>query len=492
MADRDSSLLSHLRSFSLLSPSTSWPVLAFFFACSIGLSFFVIVKVGVPNLVYVLGGLLVFAMLAYISVRDLSIALILWMLSMAGLRSLGMVPMPGLPDFTYDRPLLIWIIVILLLRLVTGRTRLHGPYLADILILLHTIYILVQLELIGSKIHFHNWVMSNFGPFFAFMYGKYVIKDQRELRNILFFFLGISIYFYVESIAQQYNWNFLIWPKAILNPEVGALWHPGRSRGPVMHPPLFGQLIATFMLTHLFLLTLKIRTTYKILITISLLFCTLGLVFTYTRGPWLAAACAVGVLAILRPSYRRVLAVLAIVVVAVGAVGAVKLIDTEFLQERMETVGTVENRLGFMANSTRMIADHPLFGVGYFKFNEYRQLYNQGVNIPFYGYIKKRAGAKVPIHDIFLGRLAEEGFFGCAMLVWFTFAIFKFFLKKWRADPQEKWFNRDTLALFAAMMVCYSIGGMVIDYRYFDLVNVVFFLLAGLIYGYRNEEYARD
>ena len=36
-------------------------------------------------------------------------------------------------------------------------------------------------------------------------------------------------------------------------------------------------------------------------------------------------------------------------------------------------------------------------------------------------------------------------------------------------------------------MVTYGLGGMVIDYRYFDLVNVVFFLFAGIIIGYRAE-----
>ena len=36
-------------------------------------------------------------------------------------------------------------------------------------------------------------------------------------------------------------------------------------------------------------------------------------------------------------------------------------------------------------------------------------------------------------------------------------------------------------------MVTYLIGGMMIDYRYFDLINVIFFLFAGIIVGYDPE-----
>jgi hypothetical protein len=75
------------------------------------------------------------------------------------------------------------------------------------------------------------------------------------------------------------------------------------------------------------------------------------------------------------------------------------------------------------------------------------------------------------------------------MLFGFTLQIFRAGLFKWRRKLKDEWFNQDTLTLFAGIMVCFHIGGMVIDYRYFDLINVFYFLLAGIIYGYRNVEY---
>ncbi len=83
-----------------------------------------------------------------------------------------------------------------------------------------------------------------------------------------------------------------------------------------------------------------------------------------------------------------------------------------------------------------------------------------------------------------LGRLAEEGLVG-GILQWsFYFVIFRAFMKKLKAGVWSRWFDRDVLILLGAILVTYMVGGMVIDYRYFDLINVIFYLLAGIIYGY--------
>jgi O-antigen ligase len=86
-------------------------------------------------------------------------------------------------------------------------------------------------------------------------------------------------------------------------------------------------------------------------------------------------------------------------------------------------------------------------------------------------------------HDIYISRIAEEGLFSGAVLLAFSAVIVRAFRRRWRANPQDSWFNRDVLALFAAMLVSYLVGGMAIDYRYFDYINAVAFLLAGIIYS---------
>lgn len=450
------------------------------------LALFLTSRFGVASLALAAAGSSVLVVVGYVSLKDLTLALMAWMLCMSGFRTLGMVRMPGLPDFSFDRLFLLWIILMFMLRTILERRKLKGPYLADVLLLLHTTYILVQLSLV-NPVAFHSWVLSNLSPFFAYLYGKNIINREREIRNVLVFFLLLTLYYSVTSIAEHFGWSALIWPKAILNPLLG-FWAEGRSRGPFLHPPLFGQILGIVLLVPFFFLIRPLRLVPRLGLSVLLGLGLLGLFFTMTRGPWLAVAAAVLLMGVLRPRYRRVLATMAALGAIGGLVGVTQLANTEFLQERVRNTHTIDNRLGFMANALRMTRDHPLTGIGYFKFPAYRGLYNQTTYIPLYGLVRKSDSATIAIHDIYIGRLAEEGIISALLLAAFGLVIFRAFLRQWRADPNGPWFNRDSLALFGAMMVCYLIGGMVIDFRYFDLVNVLFFFVAGLVYGYRPSQ----
>lgn len=446
-------------------------------------SYILLTHFGLFFMVVGLGAALVAAVLVRISIHDLSFAMIGWFLSMGPMRSVGMVTMPGLPDFSIDRIMLVWIIGILILRVIMGKDRLDGPYTGDILIFGHTIYIWLQMQLMDDVSHFHEWVLSSLSPFFAFIYGKYVVRDEKFIRNILVFFVFLTVGFYIVAIAEHFHWNALIWPKSILDPDVG-FWTPGRSRGPMLHAPLFGQILAILLMVHFYFL-LKVRHIgLKLTIMVSLLLTLLAEFFAYTRGPWIAAAVGFTILGTLRPGYRKALGILAIMAVLGGTLGLMQLANDDFFQDRINAQNTIENRLGFLANAVRMIKDHPFFGIGFFRYMDTVGLYNQTAYIPFYGMVKKDLSDDVPIHDIYLGRTAEEGFVGMFFMVAFYLVIFRAWVSLWRQNSNYALFNKDLLALFGSMMVCYLVGGMVIDYRYFDFINAIFFFQAGILYGF--------
>ncbi len=441
-----------------------------------------VTKLGMSGLVLVLGGLLAMTILTAISLHDLTMALMIWMLSMSGFRYLGMVRMPVLPDFSIDRLMLVWIMLMFLLHSVVERRRLKGPFGADIVMLAGAILVLFQAQR-GGFTHFHEWVLSTLSPLFAYFYGKNVINKEREIRNIMIFLSGLCLYYTIQAIAEHFMWRPLIWPKTIIDYTTGFV-APGRSRGPMLHPPLFGQLVGMVVMVQ-FLFLVKARTMPARLGMFVLLGAgLLALFFSYTRGPWLAAGVALVLLTVLRPGFRRVTMVLGVVLFIGALFGALQMANTEFFQDRMNSQNTVENRLGIFANTLRIIRDHPFLGIGYFEWQNVVGLYNQAVYVPLYGFVKKSLGAGMPIHDIYLGRLAEEGIFSSILQFTFYFMVLRAWLRKWRLDPRGDWFNRDTLAVMAATMVCYLVGGMVIDYRYFDLVNVIFYFFAGIICGY--------
>ncbi len=84
--------------------------------------------------------------------------------------------------------------------------------------------------------------------------------------------------------------------------------------------------------------------------------------------------------------------------------------------------------------------------------------------------------------------MAEEGGVSVILLAVFMFIVGRCSCGMAR-EPSGRVVNRDVLAVFAAVTVCYLVGGLFYDYRYFDLVNIVPFALAGIIMGYKNEQY---
>lgn len=450
---------------------------------------FAIRRVGVDGLALVTVGLIGLILLGYISFRNLTITLVIWMATMGSVRMVGLVRMPGLPDFSTDRLLMVWIGLVFLIKIIVDRRQIRGPFLADLLLAAQTFIVLLNIQVTGS-IHIHAWVMSSLAPLVAYLYGRHVMKDERSLRLILVFFLLMTVYFDITAVAEQMGWNWLIWPKQILDKNVG-MYAEGRSRGPVAHPPVFGQLLSMFVLLVFYFLMRAAKAGQRILLAGLAGLTMLAQLYTYTRGPWVATAVAIVAMAALRASYRKLLLVLVVAALMIGALGPAFLTQNRFLQERVANVNTIENRLSMLATSVRMLRDHPFMGVGYLRYKEFRDQYNQATYVPFYGLVRKKYGEGMVPHDVFLGRAIEEGVISLVLFLGFLFVIGRSWLRQWRANPQGKWFNRDLLAVFAGMMVSYIVGGLAIDYRYFDLLNVVFCLLAGFLYGYRCERYVR-
>jgi O-antigen ligase len=449
-------------------------------------TFVVLTYLGLFYFVVVLSAVIGVFILFKVSTRDLSIAMILWFLSMSGLQYTIRLAMPGLPDLSIDRVLLIWIVIMFLLQLVIYRQKLQGPFTLDFLIIIHTVYIMVNM-LFARPGALPAWLMSSLVPLFGYLYGRHIIKKDSQLRTIFYFFIALSVYYFTTAIGEFTKMDFLVWPKSILDSNVGQLWQPGRARGPVMHPPLFGQMIAMMLPFYFFVLTRRSSVAVKAILGGSFLLSMVGVFLAYTRGPWLAAAVGLMVLGVMRPNFRKVLGGLAVLGLVVGMLGLFQLADSEFLQERLSDEGTTDNRLAFLVMSVKMIADHPLFGVGYFASKDMLWLYNEGGDLPLIGHISKRSGRDMVPHDIYLGRAADEGLLSIFMLASMALLVAKVFKRKWQANPRGQWFNRDSMAVMAAITACYLVGGMAIDYRYFDLINVMIYMMMGIIYGYPIE-----
>jgi len=446
---------------------------------------------GVPGLI-VLSAILLAAIVGVMLAHRFPVGIfVFWLVSMSGLHTLGMLRMPGIPDFSFPRLLMIALLILLPLGVIYGRPLIKPPLGPDLFIVTYTVYVFINMMIIGDPHRFHTWMQSVFSPLLAYLFAKQVIQKDSHIRALLLSFVLISIYFWITSFGEHFEIESMVWPRVILDRDFGNSWM-GRSRGPFVQPAVFGQIIGMYIIVHLYFLTRKINYVWKILIVVNVCLSSLGLYYTYTRGGWLATIAGLAVLFVLRPRFRKMLFAFALVGIVFGATGLMTASNDEFLSERMENTNTIENRLGFLAAATRMIGDSPIYGVGYFKFTALRHLYNQGTYIPFYGFVKKGAGAEVSIHDIYIGRAAEEGMLGLILFLAFFVVIAKEYIRFWKLNPQGQWMDRDGLAMNASLFVAYLVGALLIDYRFFEIINCLPMLFAGIIVGYRRPDPVLD
>ena len=438
---------------------------------------------GPIGLVVVSAGLFSACVLLILLVRKPIVICAVWFLAMSGLQAVGMIRMPGLPDFSIARLFLVLVLIMIPIGVIRGRHLFTPPYAPDILVIAHAVYVLLNMYLLGDGLRFNTWVASSLAPAVGYFFGKQFVKEEGQLRVLLVFLSLVSVYFWVTCIGEHFEIRALVWPKEILNRDIGNSWF-GRSRGPFLQPSLTGQFLGWYLMIQLFLLTRRINITVKVLVVLNIAMIGVALLYTYTRGPWLATAVGLGVMAVLRPGYRKMILAASVVGVLMTVTDFLRPSQDEFLEERLGTTDTIENRLGFLATATRMIAEKPLFGVGYFQYLDEAPLYNRGTSIPFYGFVKRQAGADVAIHDIYIGRAAEEGLVSLMIFLGLVGVCAYHMRRQWRVAVAGTWYGRDFIALTAGIAVSYLLHGMIIDFRYFDIINVLPLFLVGIVMSF--------
>ena len=364
-------------------------VVAVVFGLGIGaVAWLLLGRAGLSTVMTLLGISVLAMVLSYVSWQNMAILISLWLFTMSGFRAYAMIYMPALPDLSLERVLALWILVIFALRLIMKRDEIRGPFTVDILLGLHLLYILANVTYIGNKVYTHEWAISSVSPFIGYFIGKNMMTRDKDVRFLFAVFFVFLVYYYVQSIAQKFELNFLIWPKAILDRYEGS-WPLGRSRGPFLHPPLFGQVMAMLLpVQFYFFYRIRMRLA-RFLILVSIVLSGLGLLYTYTRAPWLAAIIGVVVLGIMRQRYRQLLAAFGVALALAGFLGLLQAANSDLLQHRLANTTTIGNRLAALSAALRMWRDNPLFGIGWFNWEHVYPFYHRGEYFPLFGYVSR-------------------------------------------------------------------------------------------------------
>ena len=242
-------------------------------------------RFGIAAFVGLLGGLLAASIFLVVSFRHLTVPFALLILTIGGFRFLWGIQTPILPDLSLDRLALIWMVIVFMIKHVSERRPLRGPFTLDLLLLVHGLFLLTLIILHDME-SFHEWTMSTMIPYAAYFLAKNIIIDKDRARSLLWVLLALSIYYNVHAVAEKYEIGFLIWPKHLTGLEAGFF---GRSVGPFEHAPLFGTVIGMMLPLHLYFMATVRNRMGKILLVASFLIGLAGLYFSYTRGSWPAS-----------------------------------------------------------------------------------------------------------------------------------------------------------------------------------------------------------
>jgi O-antigen ligase len=205
----------------------------------------------------------------------------------------------------------------------------------------------------------------------------------------------------------------------------------------------------------------------------------LGLLFTFSRGAWLAVVVACLALGALRTRGRWVVAAAVVLAAAVLIYRGPQTIDAL----RTGHSNTVQRRVYLWQSSLRMIRDHPVVGIGPDNFLHYyaprHQLYlqcNRGL-----GYMDPRASVEPCIshpHDEVLDLWLSSGILGLAAFVWLQFVFWK---NAWLSYAGRKGIVRVLLAGTMAAMLAGLVHGLVDNSYFLEDLSLLFWMFCAFV-----------
>ena len=279
-----------------------------------------------------------------------------------------------------------------------------------------------------------------------------LIRIPKNLRHAIWVLLlagllmaGLAYYQQITNTLDNPYWGF---GKSIKDSTSGL-----RVAGPVGDPNTFAQIMAVLMPLALERFWNEKKSFLRYLALGILFLCGFAVVFTYSRGGFLAVAISLLFMAIRRPPRPSLV---------VGILGIILFIFQLFPENYVERISTL---LSFLPNSknsilqdrsfrgrssenlvaTMMFKDHPLIGVGAGNFNDNYQYYSRRLGLD-----SRRDPRSA--HSLYLEVAAERGILG---LISFSAIVSFTYWSLWRA---EKSYSRLGRKDFADLTVALSSG----------------------------------
>src|SRR2546426_10672185 len=309
-------------------------------------------------------------------------------------------------------------------------------------------------------------------PFLAFLIVSCIPHSHKKIEFLSFAFLVLGAYLAINGAFEYLQLHALVWPKYILDPDVGIQF--GRTRGPfASSEALGGALVVTFLFYVLSSAHVKGGKLYWACV---MTFVTAGVMYTTNqRSVWLCFGFCLVILAVVKSRMRRIAVVIACVA-CLGFFGGVasKFSFTEgtLFSKRQETI---DYRWVNYLTLLEMSKANPIFGIGWGNFRTEWPKYVQ----PIPG-IDIGPGLTDGNHNTFLGLLADVGLVGILLYLLIFYEMFRIGLRVFRRGVG---LEREFALIFLLVVSSYMIRANFGDYRHAQFDNTVLFLLFGTVAG---------
>jgi O-antigen ligase len=270
----------------------------------------------------------------------------------------------------------------------------------------------------------HGTLQSSYGffalvdrlavPFLLFALAPVVFATETDRRRLRQTLVVLGLYLGLTAVFELSGMTALVFPRYIMDPHAGILF--GRARGPLVEAEADGMLLAACFFAAA-LSTVRTRGVWRVLSAASAALSALGVLLTLTRSVWIGTSLGVLVLVLVVPALRRRVHLFA--AAAVAGFGALLMLVPSLaptLIQRLTTERSVYDRQNTNAAALRVIAAHPLDGIGWMRFlGQSIDWVRQADGYPV-------TNVDIEVHNVVLSRAAELGLVGAALWVWCVLA----------------------------------------------------------------------
>jgi putative inorganic carbon (HCO3(-)) transporter len=327
----------------------------------------------------------------------------------------------------------------------------------------------VLISLVGRPVDEDTWgvlAAKYLFPFTLFHLARMVFTEEQRVRRFEVFALVVLAYLSFTAIVFLLGLHDLVFPKFILDPNVG--YHAERARGPFLQAVANGvslNILALLVLHGYRRGSLRSTKTLVLLAAVPV-----AILATMTRAVWLSFAGSLLGLLFVAKKVKARLVLVAVLTVAAGGLGVV-MATTDLggvLGDRLQESAPVEFRRAVNAGSWQMFLERPFIGWGF---------HQMPAELP--KYVSEFHDKVLYPHNTYLEILVENGLLGLSLYAWLMWELWR--LGRGRVHgPKAEGFLDSFRRLWPILLVVYWANAAVVVMSY-QFVNGILFTVAGIL-----------